>query len=110
MICHRLSHKICGSVCFSFLRGRKRIAEFDDPYFNLYKKGDELEALRPLKIQKPVNAACAGNLPLHWAEYSPDRMTEFCKIPHGTKFFKKHDVHDAYHAVDLHDASKNLCV
>ena len=85
-------------------------AEFDDPYFNLYKKGDELEALRPLKNQKPVNAACAGNLPLHWAEYSPDRMTEYRKIPNGTKFFKKHDVHDAYHAVDLHDASKNLCV
>jgi hypothetical protein len=99
-------------VCMLFFspKGRKVIAEFDDPYFNLYEKGDELEALRPLKNQKPVNAACAENLPSHWAEYSPDRMTEYRKIPHGTKFFKKHDVHDAYHAVDLHDDSKNLCV
>ena len=99
-------------ICMLFFqpKGRKIEAEFDDPYWGLYKKGDVLDAVRPLKNMKPVNAACSDKLPMQWSEFSPDRMTEYRKIPHNTKCFKKHDASDAYHAVDLAAESCDLCV
>lgn len=99
-------------VCMLFFqpKGRKVEAEFDDPYWGLYKKGDMLEAVRPLKNMKPVNAACSDKLPMQWSEFSPDRMTEYRKIPHNTTHFKKHDASDAYHAVDLEGDTCDLCV
>ena len=43
------------SMLFFQPKGRQVNAEFDDPWWGLYKKGDVLEALRPLKDQRDLN-------------------------------------------------------
>ena len=99
------SYWIC--LLFFQLKGRQVVAQHDG---NLYKKGDVLESLRPLKDARPVNSATADHLPLQWAEHSPDRKTAEQCIPADTKFFKCYDSANAYHFVMLALESQKFCV
>ena len=96
-------------ICMLFFqpKGRKVTAEFDGV---LFKKGDELEALRPLVDHRPVNSATSANLPAQWGEWSPDRMLAHESVPPDTTHFKKHDSSNAYHAVSLTERSKHYSV
>jgi len=105
----KVGYKPCYWICMLFFqpKGRKVIAEFDG---ELFRKGDELEALRPLKDQRPVNAATVKCVPKQWGEHSPDRSTVFEMVPVDTTHFKKYDAKDAYHTVELTARTADLSV
>jgi hypothetical protein len=95
------------SRLFFQAKGKKVTAETDG---NHYKAGDEIEAVRPLSDQRPVNAAMAKALPPQWGEHSPDRFTDKDRIPVESTYFKGHDGKDAYHAVLIAEESRKYCV
>ena len=92
------------SLLFFQPKGRTEIAKWDG---DLYKAGDELESLRPLKDMRAVNAA--HFVPTQWSEHSPDRMVDHRKIPDGTTMYKKLDSEAAYHATALSEATQEMC-
>jgi hypothetical protein len=96
-------------VCMLFFqpKGRKVIADCDG---ELFKTGDELEALRPLKDMRPINSATSDCIPAQWGDWSPDRGTAHEETPPGTTHFKKHDSSNAYHSVELTDRTSDLSV
>jgi len=88
-------------------KGRKVIAEFDG---QLFKRGDELEALRPLKDLRSVNTATSDCVPIHWSDWSPDRMLVCRAVPEDTTRFKPYDAQTAYHSVETSERLADMCV
>ena len=88
-------------------KGRTVVAEFDG---ELFKCGDVLQAVRPLKDMRAVNAATANCVPKQWGEHSPGRMVANESIPKGTTHFKKHDSSNAYHSVVLTSEAADMSV
>jgi hypothetical protein len=96
-------------ICMLFFqpKGRTVVAEFDGV---LFKKGDVLQAVRPLKDMRVPNNATSNCVPVQWADWSPDRSTAHESIPPGTTHFKKHDSSNAYHSVVLTGRTADLSV
>jgi hypothetical protein len=95
------------SRLFFQAKGKKVTAETNGDHYEI---GDEIEAVRPLSDQRPVNTAMAKALPPQWGEHSPDRFTDKDHIPAESSHFKGHDGKDAYHAVLIAEQSRKYCV
>lgn len=98
------------SMLFFQPKGRTEVAEYDDLLWGFFKKGDKLEALRPLKDLRVPNRAGEAEIPEHWSVSSPDRFVSTRHVPKGTTKFKPYDAKHAYHAVRLDDESKKHAV
>lgn len=88
-------------------KGRKIIAEFDGI---TYKKGDELEAMRPLRNYTSLNSAIANGIPKWWREFCPVAEDIRSQMPVGCVGMATYDAKNAFHSVRITDDSRSLCV
>ena len=93
-------------LCFFQKKGRKVTAEFDGAS---YKKGDVLEAMRPLRDYTKLNSALALRIPEFWREFCPTVENLRAMFPAWCKFMAVHDCKNAHHSVKLTDSSHKFC-
>ena len=81
-------------------------AEFDGAS---YKKGDVLEAMRPLRDYTKLNSALALRIPEFWREFCPTVENLRAMFPAWCKFMAVHDCKNAHHSVKLTESSHKFC-
>lgn len=87
-------------------KGRTVVAEFDGA---TYKKGDILQAMRPLRDYQVLNSAIAAKIPAYWKEFCPTVEGMRSLFPWWCTMLCVHDCANAFHSVLLTEGSKKYC-
>ena len=85
-------------------KGRTVVAEFDGA---TYKKGDALQALRPLCDYQVLNSAIAAKIPAYWKEFCPTVEGMRSLFPWWCTMLCVHDCANAFHSVLLSEIEAN---